>query len=125
MESDSGVVTRMCGGVRIIALDGSGRTRLTYAGYSPAWSPDGRQVALSYGDHGKIWVVSADGKRARQLTRGNTYDTVPAWSSDGKQIAFIRSTRFSGGGRLYVMDANGTHQRAIGPPGADLPAWQP
>jgi TolB protein len=113
------------GGVRIIAIDGSGRRQVTHSGYSPAWSPDGRQIALSYGDHGKIWVVSADGKRARQLTRGNTYDTVPTWSSDGKQIAFIRSTRFTGGGRLYVMDTNGAHQRAIGPSSADLPAWQP
>jgi len=113
------------GGVRIIGLDGSGRRHLTRSGYSPAWSPDGRQVALAYGDHGKIWVVSADGRRARQLTRGSTYDTVPAWSSDGKQIAFVRSATFTGGGRLYVMDADGAHQRALGPSSADLPAWQP
>jgi TolB protein len=113
------------GGVRIIDLAGKARRAVTRSGYSPAWSHDGRRIALSYGDHGKIWVVSADGKQARQLTRGNTYDTVPTWSSDGEQIAFIRSTRFDGGGRLFVMDASGAHQRAIGPSSADLPAWQP
>jgi len=112
-------------GIRVVGLDGSGARRLTHSGYSPDWSPDGKQIALSYGDPGKIWVVSADGSRARQLTRGKTYDTVPTWSSDGRQIAFIRSTNFSGGGQLYVMDANGGRQHSLGPSPADMPAWQP
>jgi len=112
-------------GLRIIGLNGRGARRLTRSGYSPAWSPDGTQIVLSDGDPAKIWVVGADGLRARQLTRGKTHDTVPVWSSDGKQIAFVRSTSFGASGRLYVMSADGAHQRAVGPSGAGFPAWQP
>ena len=49
--------------------------------WSPAWSPDDRQIAFS-GTHGGItdlYVVDADGKNLRQVTRtGNNYE--PDWS---------------------------------------------
>lgn len=52
---------------------------------APTFSPDGRRIAFSWASPGRaskitqIWVMDADGKNARQLTReGNNYS--PAWS---------------------------------------------
>ena len=60
--------------------------------YNPRFSPDGRRIAFSSrrsGDVEEIWLASADGSGARQLTHGpGTRQTAPAWSPDGRQIAF-------------------------------------
>ena len=57
--------------------------------YSPTWSPDGRQIAFKRGRY--IYVMDADGKNLRQLTRhNNKEDLHPDWSPDGKLIAFDR-----------------------------------
>jgi TolB protein len=90
--------------------DGSGPLQLTNdkrENGSPAWSPDGKQLAYyskqvdgSY----QIMVANADGTNARKLTNaGNNFS--PTWAPDGNHIAFA-STR---GGRLdiYVMDKTG------------------
>jgi Tol biopolymer transport system component len=43
-------------------------TKLTYLrdGHHPSWSPDGRHLTFSY--RGNVWVIDANGARARQLT---------------------------------------------------------
>ena len=38
--------------------------------------------------NGEIFVMNADGKRVRRLTRHPEYDAAPAWSPDGQKIAF-------------------------------------
>ena len=58
----------------------------------PAWSPDGKRIAVSYLD--RIWTMTADGKQARAITQDpspKTQDPIerePAWSPDGNRIAF-------------------------------------
>lgn len=52
----------------------------------PALSPDGRQIAFSaFGD---LWVVSAEGGRARALTRDEFHETRPVWSPDGRTLVY-------------------------------------
>src|SRR5438094_5496931 len=36
----------------------------------------------------EIWLVNAQGKGARNLTRSNSENSYPCWSPDGKKIAF-------------------------------------
>jgi len=64
---------------------------------SPAWSPDGTQIALQVlapgtDDDWRIYVMDADGSNVRRLTHFEIPGKVvsegnPAWSPDGKQIA--------------------------------------
>ena len=54
----------------------------------PAWSPDGKRVAVSYLD--RIWTMTADGRQAKSLTSSEApaIEREPAWSADGNRIAF-------------------------------------
>lgn len=63
-----------------------------------AWSPDGKQVAMSvrqanreepWSTNFDIWLVGADGKKARNLTAGNkAWDAGPVFSKDGKTLYY-------------------------------------
>jgi gamma-glutamyltranspeptidase len=61
----------------------------------PAWSPDGKRIAVSYLD--RIWTMTVDGKQARAITSASATATAdpqypierePSWSPDGTRIAF-------------------------------------
>jgi len=73
----------------------------------PKISPDGKQIVFSY--KGDIYIVSAEGGEARQLTTHPAYESHPVWSPDGKQIAFT-SDRF-GNFDIFVMSARGGEAR--------------
>ena len=95
----------------IMNADGSDAKNLTnsksYNTY-PAWSPDGKTIAFCRYDEGQlpsIWTMDADGKNAKQLTKG--HDRGAAWSPDGKKIAFCR---VDGNPEVFVMDADGSNQ---------------
>ncbi len=66
----------------------------------PAWSPDGKQIALTLDEHPKtyrgenftscgIYVMDADGSgKPRKLATGPECASTPAWSPEGKKIAY-------------------------------------
>jgi Tol biopolymer transport system component len=68
----------------------------TYPGdeSEPSLSPDGRQVAFSWGgekgDNRDIYVKLLGEQQPLRLTTDPSEDDYPAWSPDGKHIAFIR-----------------------------------
>lgn len=111
-----------------VNADGSGLRRLTRRignEIVPVWSPRGDKIAFEYENDAdrSIWVINADGSRARQLTtgfdRGFEY---PAWSPGGRKIAFgqLRS------GWIYVMNADGSKpHRVARSRQSHAPRWSP
>ena len=87
----------------------------------PAWSPDGRRLALSFFD--QIWIADQDGGSARPLTAdGTAVQRHPAWSPDGKSIAFAEDS--GTGYAIVVVSADGGSRRAISGNGeARWPSW--
>ncbi len=85
------------------------------AANAPLWmryskiSPDGTQIAFAY--KGDIYVVSASGGEARQLTTAESYESQPVWSNDGKTIAFV-SDRF-GGMDIFTVPVTGGQAKRI------------
>ena len=59
------------------------------AGY-PAWSPDGRRIALEVedGGHTQIWVLNRDGTGLRQVTTSAGQHWPHSWAPDNDRIAF-------------------------------------
>jgi TolB protein len=94
---------------------------------TPAWSPDGRQIAYEQSVHGmgyRIAVMAADGSNIRLVTQGGTEgvnDVRPAWSPDGKWIA--HSSDRGGGDGIYVVPASGGQPRRVDTAGGFDPAW--
>ena len=65
-----------------------------------AWSPDGKRIAFLLNElpdpqrdielfHSDIFVIGADGKRKRKVTRKRGLRSALAWSADGRTIYFL------------------------------------
>lgn len=108
---------------RLDVMNANGKERRTLVrvgrfASDPAWSPDGTQIA--YAINHQLYVTSSKGgRRGRRLTSGDA----PNWSPDGRRIAFRRELR------AFVVDADGTGERALVPE-VELelqagPVWSP
>ncbi|MDQ1348171.1 MAG: eukaryotic-like serine/threonine-protein kinase [Acidobacteriota bacterium] len=77
--------------------------------YTPALSPDGGKVAVSYYEvgatSGGIWIHDLARRFSTRLTSGDAGDdTLPVWSPDGRELAFGRVGP-AGTSGIYRMDA--------------------
>ena len=80
---------------------------------SPAWSPNGAQIAyVSFESRKPVVYVHdvASGKR-RLVANFKGSNSAPAWSPDAKTLAVTLSR--DGGSQLYLMDANGGEPRRL------------
>ena len=80
-------------GIWIVSQNGAENRRIVTdpsAGF-PAWSPDGKQIAFMSNRDGNwdIYLVAADGKGLRRLTRSKSSEGLPAWSPNGKGVAYL------------------------------------
>ena len=57
---------------------------------APAWSPDGRQLALVLSKDGnpEIYVLDLQQRRLSRITHHFGIDTEPSWSPDGQSLIF-------------------------------------
>jgi Tol biopolymer transport system component/DNA-binding winged helix-turn-helix (wHTH) protein len=94
----------------VYALEASGSARpiarsSVFDGHAK-FSPDGSKVAFCSdrtSDATEVWLASADGSHAEQLTRGpGRFQCAPSWSPDGKSIAF-ESRDANGESQIYAI----------------------
>jgi len=94
---------------------------------SPAWAPDGRQLAYVSFETGKPVVVVQDvsSGRRRVVAGFKGSNSAPAWSPDGRQLAVTLSR--DGGSQLYLMGADGEGVKRLTQSGAidTEAAWSP
>lgn len=106
----------------IVNADGTFLRRLGTAPNtaSPAFSPDGQQIAFASDRSGgwEIYVMSAEGGEETRITTSPGDDVDPTWSPDGARIAF-RSSRNGGG--IFTMKADGSDVRFV--VAGSQPAW--
>lgn len=88
-----------------------------------AWSPDGRELAVSM--QGSLWRHVAGSTQATQLTDGPGYDYQPDWSPDGRFIAY--ATYAGDAVELRVLDVASGATRSLTANGAVNvePRWSP
>lgn len=70
----------------------------------------GRQVDCG---RAEIATVRANGSGVTILTRDAVSEASPAWSPSGAQIAYFRPAGLSKGGQVWLMNADGSHQRQL------------
>jgi eukaryotic-like serine/threonine-protein kinase len=76
------------------------------------WTPDGRIVYTSMaGGNGAIWIMDADGKNRKQLSRSQEMDYYPSVSSDGRYIVFNREVGRAR--KVWRMDIDGGNAREL------------
>ena len=107
---------------RTVSFNSAGGTNV-----SPAWSPNGQQLAYSSSRTGdpEIWVSDAQGAAAHRLTSFRGPDVSPTWNpKTGAQIAWISGR--TGLPQLYIMDADGSGVQRMTDGGyATSPSWSP
>lgn len=129
--------------IYVIGSNGNGLTRLTNTDGKtadgnnayPAVSPDGSKIAFTSDRTGtwQVYVMNADGGVQKQLTTDSKpKDQVPDWSPDGTKIAYLADTHgiadtvSPSWGDIFVMNPDGTGQRAITSGASDYgTAWSP
>lgn len=116
----------------IMNADGSGNRKLIEAGMGlnhHNWSPDAKRIAAVGYPNDSTWsifVFNTDGTGLTRLTNmENVWDSEPTFSPSGAEIAFSRVPPMKvAESELWIMNADGTNQRAINIRGF-LAKWSP
>lgn len=119
-------------GIHTVNANGTGQQQIiaqssTFT-YSPAWSPDGDQIAFVSG--GALYIVNADGTGLTQIATAASGIFDPAWSPSGTRIAFAKYRQGTSRLEIYAVNANGSGLTQITNNGANdasdgAPSWSP
>ena len=125
--------TRDGGGIYVMGATGENARRLTDFGYTPSWSPDGRQVVvssvavrqpLSRLIHGELYIVDVATSARRRLETGED-SSLPAFSPDGKFVAYHYWDGFLERGVAVVPVTGGKPVHVVRGLATWTPAWSP
>lgn len=106
----------------VMNADGSGqkllRDEAKFDLWSPAWSSDGKHIAVSVvkpsGGNGEIFVVDAYGQNPAQLTQNGQQNYLPSWSHDGKRVVYIsQQAKDVTTAEVHIINADGTDDRTL------------
>jgi hypothetical protein len=121
-DSDRGGVR----GVYVADRDGTGVRRVSGPGFAagPAWTPDGRRLAILRGEERlpqvlNLWVLDLEAGEERRLTEYRYGEMSPAaWFPDGRRLGYARDDA------VYVMDTESGASRSYESPipGRTIPA---
>jgi TolB protein len=98
--------------------------------FSPAWSPDGRELAFVTGQSGApvlgrgisaVALIAPAKRKTITAPKYGRWDDSPDWSPDGKTIAFSRHTRYGSVIYLVGQDGRGLKRLTAG----TSPSWSP
>lgn len=80
---------------------------------SPAWSPDGSQIAYVSFEKRKaqIFTVSVNNGRRRLVTDFAGINGAPAWSADGRELAVVLSK--AGSPKIYSVDLSNGNMKQL------------
>jgi TolB protein len=103
---------------------------------SPAWSPDGKKIAVEKDlgwPNSEIYTLNPDGTGETRLTHTRYEEDKPVWSPDGKKIAVTTNRETgcqspaAGCYTIYVMNADGSQQTRLTADTAAIlePKWSP
>jgi TolB protein len=97
------------------------------SGASPAWSPNGKEIAYSAASDGgfNIWIADSSGNVARRITSFRGGNVSPTFNpKTGDQIAFISGR--TGLPQLYIMNSDGSSVQQMTDGGyVSSPSWSP
>jgi Tol biopolymer transport system component len=115
--------------------DGSHLTKLAkYSGGGGinqciSWAPDNK--SLLYDRDDDIWTVKANGRGAKRIIPGPTFQDCPSYAPNGKRFVFCRNDPNGGGINLVIADADGSNAQILMTPnggtafGPTEPDWSP
>jgi Tol biopolymer transport system component len=108
--------------------DGSDQQRLTdnqADDFSPAWSPDGSEIAFISTRNDPdplqcfpecrhtLYLMDADGGNQRRLVETPHEQLHPAWSPDGAQLSFDCDSDGDGNGEIWIIHADGSNPQRL------------
>ena len=119
----------------VVGLDGSELRQLTsfaiHVGGDADWSPDARHIVFEGypdGPYGDVYVIGANGRNLRNLTRDSAGQADPVWSPDGTRILFLDNRVVQGRGRtgLATMRQDGSRRSFISAKNVEAhqPDWE-